>query len=200
MQLTVIGKQIDVGDALRTHVGDSLETISAKYFENAIDANVVLSRQAHLYRADIALHPSRNVLMQSNAEAADPYVAFDLAADRMAKRLRRYKRRLRDYNKGRDQAGEASQTAQAYVLDAGSDGAGDGDGEAEVGDQPLVVAEMTTEIESLTVSDAVMRLDLGGLPALLFRNSAHGGLNMVYRRQDGNVGWVDPQGTQQTVA
>ena len=199
MQLTVIGKQIDVGDALRTHVGDSLETISTKYFENAIDANVVLSRQAHLYRADIALHPSRNVLMQSNAEAADPYVAFDMAADRMAKRLRRYKRRLRDYNKGRDQTAEEPVTAQAYVLDAQSDGAGDGDGE-DVGDQPLVVAEMTTEIESLTVSDAVMRLDLGGLPALLFHNSAHGGLNMVYRRQDGNVGWVDPQGTQQTVA
>ncbi len=199
MQLTVIGKQIDVGDALRSHVGDSLEAISAKYFENAIDANVVLSRQAHLYRADIALHPSRNVLMQSNAEAADPYVAFDMAADRMAKRLRRYKRRLRDYNKGRDQAAEAPLTAQAYVLDAGADGAGDDDIE-EAAEQPLVVAEMTTEIESLTVSDAVMRLDLGGLPALLFQNSAHGGLNMVYRRQDGNVGWVDPQGTQQTVA
>ena len=199
MQLTVIGKQIDVGDALRTHVGDSLEAISAKYFENAIDANVVLSRQAHLYRADIALHPSRNVLMQSNAEAADPYVAFDMAADRMAKRLRRYKRRLRDYNKGRDQAAEAPLTAQSYVLDAGADGAGDDDIE-EAAEQPLVVAEMTTEIESLTVSDAVMRLDLGGLPALLFQNSAHGGLNMVYRRQDGNVGWVDPQGTQQTVA
>lgn len=199
MQLTVIGKQIDVGDALRTHVGDSLEAISTKYFEKAIDANVVLSREAHLYRADIALHPSRNVLMQSNAEAGDPYVAFDMAADRMAKRLRRYKRRLRDYNKGRDQGAEAPLTAQAYVLDAGSDGAGDGEAE-DAGDQPLVVAEMTTEIDSLTVSDAVMRLDLGGLPALLFRNSAHGGLNMVYRRQDGNVGWVDPQGTQQTVA
>ena len=199
MQLTVIGKQIDVGEALRTHVGDSLEAISTKYFEKAIDANVVLSREAHLYRADIALHPSRNVLMQSNAEAADPYVAFDMAADRMAKRLRRYKRRLRDYNKGREQAAEETLTAQAYVLDAGPDGAAE-DEVQEAADQPLVVAEMTTEIESLTVSDAVMRLDLGGLPALLVRNSAHGGLNMVYRRQDGNVGWVDPQGTQQTVA
>lgn len=111
----------------------------------------------------------------------------------MAKRLRRYKRRLRDYHKERP--AEPPLPARAYVLEAEPEReAAELDGEEP--SQPLIVAEMTTSIDSLTVSEAVMRLDLGDLPALMFRNSAHGGLNMVYRRPDGNIGWVDPRGTR----
>jgi len=192
MQLTVKGKQLDVGDALRTHVDQTLDTITGKYFNGAIDATVVLSREAHLFRADVSIHVGRNLQMQSTAEADGPYQAFDQAADRMAKRLRRYKRRLTDHHK--DLAPEPSLPASAYVLMAEPEDEADA---AEEPAQPVVVAEMTTPIDTLTVSQAVMRLDLADLPALMFRNRAHGGLNMVYRRSDGNVGWVDPHGSAQ---
>lgn len=187
MQLTVRGKQIDVGDALRTHVGDVLGSTTAKYFSHAIEANVVFSREAHLIRTDIAVHVGRNILLQSNAEAADAYGAFDLAAEKMAKRLRRYKRRLRDHH--RDSEDLPVLPAQSYVLEAEPDDVGD---ERDEPAQPIVIADTTTAVETMTVSQAVMRLDLGDLPALMFRNGAHGRLNMVYRRPDGNVCWIDP--------
>lgn len=192
MQLSVKGKKLDVGDSLRNHIAENLGAIAAKYFGNPIEATVVLSRDARLYRADVSVHVGRNIQLQSNAEADDAYRAFDAAADRVGRRLRRYKGRLRDYHKPDGTAPDATITAQAYVLDAGSDAAED----AEAPAQPIVVAEMTMPIDTLSVSDAVMRLDLGDLPALLFRNGAHGGLNMIYRRPDGNIGWVDPRGTQ----
>ena len=217
MNLTITGKHIDLGDALRSHVGISLEQVTGKYFNGAIDAAVAFSRQSHLYRADLSVHVSRNIQMQSSGEAADPYVAFDQAADRLAKRLRRHKRRLSDHH--RDVPAEPPLPAQAYVLniaEADDDNVAFKDPlpgptgmQADTAvleelktrepecDQPVIIAEMTMPIDMLTVSQAVMRLDLGDLPALMFRNRAHGGLNMVYRRTDGNVGWVDPHGTSQ---
>lgn len=193
MQLTVRGKQIDVGDALRTHVSDALTSTTAKYFHNAIEANVVFSRNAHLIRSDLSVHVGRNILLQSNAEAESPYHAFDAAANKLAKRLRRYKRRLRDHHNGEAQPALA---AQAYILEAESEELHEG----EEPTQPIVIADVSTSIESLTVLQAVMRLDLGDLPALMFRNQAHGRLNMVFRRSDGNVGWVDPKGTEDVAA
>jgi ribosomal subunit interface protein len=205
MNLTVKGKQLDVGDALRTHCGERLEAVTSKYFGDAIEATVVLSREAHLYRADLSMHVGRNIQMNAGAEAGDPYVAVDGAVDRLAKRLRRYKRRLRDHHREETAPPIA---AQAYVLqgapadEAEADGAeADGAETDEAGDdQPIVIAEMTTPVETLTVTQAVMRLDLAELPALMFRNPAHGGLNMVYRRPDGHVGWVDPRGTRESGA
>jgi len=189
MQVSVSGKQLDVGEALRRHVETTLAAAVDKYFSNALDAHVVLSRHAHLYRADIAVHVGRNILVQAHSDAAEPYPAFDTAAERVAKRLRRYKRRLRDHHKRQDQA-EASLEAQQYVLAVGTDD--DREEELANGDKPVVIAELTTSIDTMTVGEAVMRLDLAELPAMLFRNIAHGGLNMVYRRPDGNIGWVDP--------
>jgi len=188
MNLTVKGKQLDVGDALRTHISDNLDSIIAKYFNSAVESSVVMSREAHKFRADMTVHIGRNIFMQANGEADDPYNAFDQAADKMAKRLRRYKRRLTDHHKRAAEA--ATQEAQAFVLQAEPDTAAEDSPEAP--DQPIIIAEMTQSIETLTVSDAVMRLDLGDLPALMFRNAGHGGLNMIYRRPDGNIGWVDP--------
>jgi ribosomal subunit interface protein len=216
MHLSVKGKQLDVGDALRTHVDDSLTAIVGKYFGRPIEANVVFSREAHLFKADISVHVGRNILLQSNAEASEPYPAFDTAADKIAKRLRRYKRRLKDHHhKGGDNGADGAisfepLTASQYILEAEPDEVHiDGHDEEthdgapasfDVGHdghpQPVVIAEMTTAIDTLTVSEAVMRLDLAELPALMFRNRAHGGLNMIYRRQDGNVGWIDPTGSQ----
>lgn len=195
MQVTVTGKQLDVGSALTGRVESTLAQVAEKYFPGALDAVVVFSRDAHLYRADITLHAGRNLQLHSNAEAADAPTAFDAAADRMGKRLRRHKRRLVDHHHAA--ATEPPLPARSVVLDLGPDGVDAPDG----GDgHPIVVAETETEIEFLTVSEAVLRLDLGEQPALMFRNRAHGGLNMVYRRNDGHVGWVDPRGTRDIVA
>lgn len=192
MQLSVKGKQLDVGDALRTHVDESLSRILDKYFGDALEVAVTLSRQAHLYRAVISAHVGRGIQLEAQGEANEPYPAFDAAADRMSKRLRRYKRRLRDHN---SKAAEAAPLpAQQYIL--AGEGPEESEDESNADGQPAVVAEMTTEIPTLTVSEAVMRMDLANLPAMMFRNSAHGGLNMIYQRSDGNIGWIDPRGNR----
>lgn len=189
MQLSVTGKQIDVGDALRGHIATNLDAAVSKYFDKAIEGSVVIARGARAFRADISVHVGRNILLQGHAEADNAYAAFDAACDRIAKRLRRHKRRLRDHRK-RGAKGEPELVSQ-YIL------AGDTETESTaIGDNPVVVAELETEIETLTVSEAVMRMDLADLPAVMFRNRGHGGLNMVYRRSDGNIGWIDPQGSK----
>jgi len=192
MQLSVKGKQLDVGDALRTHVDESLSRILDKYFGDAIEVAVTLSRDAHMYRAVVSAHVGRGIQLEAQGEAHEPYPAFDAAAERLSKRLRRYKRRLRDHNNKTAQ--EATLFAQQYILAAESQE--DIADESNEDGQPAIVAEMTTEIPTLTVSEAVMRMDLGDLPAMMFHNSAHGGLNMIYRRGDGNIGWLDPRGNR----
>ncbi len=188
MQLTVKGKQLDVGDSLRQHVADNLQETVKKYFSTPIDAHVTFSRQSHLFQADILVHAGRGITLQSTADANDPYVAFDEASAKMGKRLRRHKTRLKDHHRqdAPPPAAEAAVMAQYNVLHAETEST------EEAPANPVVVAEMTTPIEMLTVSEAVMRLDLGDLPALLFRNRSHGQLNMIYRRADGHIGWVDP--------
>ena len=188
MQVLVTGKQIDIGDSLRNHVESSMTTLVEKYFNKAIEAHVVLCRERHQLRADLSVHANRGLLLQSSGDAIDAYAAFDGAAERLDKRLRRYKRRLRNHH-GRGRDGAAAEEATAYILQAETE-----ETEATVEDQPLVIAEMKTSIPQLSVSEAVMRLDLADLPALLFRNSARGNLNLIYRRPDGNIGWVDPDG------
>lgn len=185
MQVTVKGKQVDVGDALRTHVTDNLTNAVSKYFGRPIEATLTLSREAHLFRADIIVHVSRNLVVQAQANANDPYPACDAAIEHVAKRIRRYKRRIKDHHREDLVAVSAPYTILAPVDEP----------EEEV-QQPgaAVVAEMQTEIPTLAVADAVMRLDLGDLPVLMFRHATHGGLNVVYRRADGNIGWIDPEG------
>jgi ribosomal subunit interface protein len=190
MQLSVKGKQIDVGDSLRQHVETALGAIVEKYFDRALEAHVVFSREAHMLRSDISVHVHRDMVVQGQGLAGDAYAAFDSAAEHIAKRIRRHKRRLNDHH-GRNREVEAeaeSLPARSYVI-AEHDGEADG---AEAGDQPVIIAEMTCEIPSLTVGEAVMRMDLADVPSFIFRNRAHGGLNVVYRRSDGHIGWVDP--------
>jgi ribosome-associated translation inhibitor RaiA len=185
MQLTVKGKQLDVGDALRTHVAESLEAVVGKYFNSTI-----------------VVHAGRNIMLHSAFEATEAYPAFDQACERIAKRLRRYKRRLRE----KHPAGEAEVVipARYQILEAEPEAAReilDADDGGEAADsQPVVVAEMETQIDTLTVSEAVMRLELSERPALMFRNRGTGGLNLVYRRKDGHIGWVDPRGEGRAAA
>jgi len=187
MQLSVKGKQIDVGDALRQHVESQLKDIIGKYFSDGIDAQVTFSREAHMFRADIAVHAASGILLQANANASEPYPAFDQAAERIKKRLRRYKNKIKHHHHEQGGERDAALVASSFVLHGGEE-----EKEEQANDNPAVVAEMTTPIEILTVSEAVMRLDLADLPALMFKNRAHGGLNMIYRRTDGHIGWVDP--------
>lgn len=189
MQLSVKGHHLDIGDALRGHIEESLNRMLSKYFGDAIDARVTLSRSGHAFRAVVSAHVGRNIHLEAQGEAAEPYPAFDAAAERLSKRLRRHKRYIRNHHK--EDAGEQEGLpAQQYILSGEDDEEGAWE---QVKDQPVVVAEMATEIANLTVSEAVMRMDLADQPAMLFRNRAHGGLNLVYRRNDGNIGWIDPQ-------
>jgi len=189
METSVKAKQLDIGDALRNHVEASLNDTVTKYFEKALDANVTFSREAHSFRADISVHPGRGMLVQGSGSGGDAYGAFDGALERIGKQLRRYKRRLRDHHKGGDP--DEQVLAQYSILQPEPE-------EAEVPEdgQPAIIAEMTHDIQTLSVSEAVMRIDLADAPAMMFRNRAHGGLNMVYRRKDGNIGWIDPADAQ----
>jgi ribosomal subunit interface protein len=186
MNLTVSGKQIDVGDSLRAHVERELASAVEKYFDHAVEGSVVFSRDGYQFRVDVSVHIGRNIMVQSQGMATDAYAAYELAGDRVAKRLRRYKRRLRDHHQKDGRNGE-DLSARYLVLAAESEEAAE---PLEPG--PAIVAEMRTDIPTLTVGEAVMRLDLAQQPALMFRNSANGLMNMVYRRTDGNIGWVDP--------
>lgn len=186
MQITVTGKQFDVGDSLRNHAATVTASTVAKYFDKAIEAHVVFFRERHLVRAEFSVHAGRGLTVQCGGESEDPYAACDMGAERLDKRLRRYKRRLRNHHARPKENGEA-ESATAYVL-----ASEDEDTEPSSDASPVVIAEMKTTIPSISVSEAAMRLDLADLPALLFRNSAHGNLNLVYRRNDGHIGWIDP--------
>ena len=195
MQLTVTGKQVDIGNALREHVEASLAAILTKYFKTAIESHVVIAKEAYLIRAEISLHIGRGIVVNARAALPDAYAAFDSAAERVAKQMRRYKRRLRDHHAQlREPIEQPVESARDFVLapieeDEGTDQ--EIEGQHPIG-APTVIAEISTELPRLTVGEAVMRLDLAGAPVLLFRNRAHGELNLVYRRTDGNIGWVDP--------
>lgn len=189
MQITVQGKQMSVGDALRTHVTDKLEEMNSKYFNHGTDANVTFSKEGHghgLVRAHISVRIGSQIMVMADAEEGDAYLSFDTAAEKAAKQLRRYKRRLRDHQDRLRHAPEnAIWSARDYTLSSN-------DTDEPSKDESLVIAEMATNIPTLTVSEAVMRLDLAHQNAFLFRSAKHGGINMVYRRNDGNIGWVDP--------
>jgi len=195
MQISVKGKQIDVGDALRHHVEEELSGITGKFFSKPIEAHAVFSREAHLIRSDISVHVGHDLMVQGHAEGVDAYAAFDAAIGRIASRLRRYKHRLRDHH-AREKNGQVEKSsARTYVLAHQHDheeSHGKTEQPAGVDGQPIVIAESMTDLPVLTVGEAVMRMDLADQPTLLFRNSAHGGLNVVYRRGDGHISWVDP--------
>jgi len=194
MQLTVTGKQVDIGEALRRQVEASLDAIFGKYFGTAIEAHVVVSKEAHLTCAEISIRVGRGgIVVNAHAAASEAYAAFDAAAERVAKQLRRYKRRLRDHH-ARTREPLAEERAIDYVLAPVEDSEDEESATVEdSGGAPTVIAEMSTELPHLTVGEAAMRMDLADAPVLLFRNRSHGELNLVYRRPDGNIGWIDPE-------
>ena len=190
MQISIHGKQMDLGDTLKAHIEDKLEDINQKYFNRAIDANVTMAPEGNAFtKSHISIRVGKDISVMADAKDPDPYAAFDGAAEKVAKQLRRYKKRLRDHHERLEEDNVIP--AQNYVLTPEPETA-----EEPEKHEPAIIADMVTNIQTMSVSEAVMRLDLSGENALLFRNPQHDGLNMVYRRTDGNVGWVDPRGNE----
>ena len=188
MEIQISGKKIDVGDALRTHVSDRLETNIVKYFDQSVDGHVYFAKEGSDFRCDANIHLSSGISLQAGGQAGDAYGAFDIAAERLEKRLRRYKRRLKDHHNNNKEAMPATAVA-SYVIQTP-----EAVEEAEEpGDlQPVIVAEDLTQIKVMSVGEAVMQMDLADTSVLLFRTSDEEAVNVVYRRPDGNIGWIDP--------
>ncbi len=211
MQLTVSGKQVDLSDALRVHVSDHLDVITNKYFDHALQANVTFSKARSFFTCDINVHAARGITVRGEGEAGDARAAFDDAAEHIAKRLRRYRRRVNEHARAvspptapeagkqyilrdddfepeimaaKQANGHASQEHAAHEHSAHE--------ETSESQHATIIAESDTVIETLTVRDAVMRLDLAFQQVMMFRNEKTSQLNVVYRRPDGHIGWIDP--------
>ena len=190
MDIRISGHQVETGDALRTHVTDRLQGIAEKYFARAISSEVTFGKGPHDvgFKCDIVMHVTRGLVLKGRHDAQDAHLSFDGAATKIEKQLRRYSRRLKDRNQG-----QAIELAEAGAYDAGYTLFAEQLDEDEAGDAPLIIAETRVDIPDASVSDAVMMLDLRNTAALLFKNSGTGSYNMVYRRGDGTIGWVEPQ-------
>ena len=187
MRYQISGKQIDIGEALQTHVKTELGEAVQKYAERPTDAQVVFSKSGHEFVCETTVHLSTGLTASAKAHATEIYNAFDGCIEKMEKQLRRYKRRLKDHHKERVEPVELS-GASSYIL------ASDSETDAQEPEtlQPMIIAEMQTKIATLSVGEAVMHMELGGAPVLVFRQEGKDELNVVYRRDDGNIGWIDP--------
>lgn len=202
MQIQVAGKQVDVGAALRDRITDDLSNSIGRYFDRGGAADVTVSRAGHGFRVDCALALDSGQRLQSHGAGGDAHAAFTDALNKIETRVRRYKKRLKDHSPAAT-AKEERNFAVYTTLRAPDDSDDDIDWDA---DEPvsdgaptaMVIAENDTEVKVLTVSGAVMELDLTESQTIVFRNAAHGGLSVVYRRADGNIGWIDPERTKRS--
>jgi len=189
MSLRISGKNLDVGEALRGQAEERVAAAVSKYYEGGYQGHVTVDKDGTAFRTDGVLHLSSGITLEASATAHDPYASLDKMAERIEKRLRRYKRRLKDRSasNGRD----AGIEIPSYVIAAPDDDIEDFDG-VTAGDNPVIVAESTKSLHVRTVGDAVAELDLTGAPVVVFRHAGNGRMNIVYRRRDGNIGWIDP--------
>lgn len=191
MPFRISGKNIDIGTALRDRVNARIAEATGKYFDGGFSGHVTIGKEGFGFRTECVIHLDSGIVLEADAHAADPYASADQAAIRIEKRLRRYKRRLKDHQIARA-AGHAPEPsaveAQSYIIAAPAP-----DGEDEITEwHPVIVAETTTALKRLSVSEAVMELDMTGVPAVVFRHAGHGRINLIYRRADGHIGWIDP--------
>lgn len=192
MDIRVSGHQIETGEALQSYVADRLNTMVEKYFSRALSSQVTFGKGAHgAFTSDIVTHVNRGLILKSHGDAQDPHLSFDQAAEKLDKQLRRYKRRVQDRHK--QTAHSLAEDEAAYRVFAAPDGLGDDEGGDAGVDAPAIIAETTADIPEASVADAVMMLDLRDTGALLFKNAGTGAHNMVYRRRDGSIGWVEPR-------
>jgi len=187
LRYQISGRQIDIGSALQSHVMQELGAVMEKYAQRPTEALVVFSRVAHRFNCESVVHLSTGLTAQARAQANEIYAAFDSCNGKMEKQLRRYKRRLKDHHRDRTEPVEFAD-ASAYILAASAED----DGEEPETLQPVIIAEMEARVPVLSVGEAVMQMELAEAPVLVFRNERHGGVNVVYRRDDGNIGWIEP--------
>jgi len=187
MEIRVSGHQVDTGAALRAHVEDRLGGVANKYFSRAISAHATFNKGPHDngFRCDIIAHVMQGLILKGSGQAMEAHPAFDSAAEKIERQLRRYMRRLKDH--------KGPVAVEAQPIEAGYTVFDAGDEEVEASDHPVIVAETRVDVPDASVSDAVMMLDLRNTNALLFKNIGTGTFNMVYRRGDGTIGWVEPQ-------
>ena len=191
MRYQISGKQIDIGEALQTHVKAELGEVVEKYAQRPTEAIVVFSRSAHEFVCETVIHLSTGLNAHATGHASEIYAAFESCREKVDKQLRRYKRRIRDHHRNRLAPVEFG-GGSSYIL-APSEEPEEDSAEPM---QPIIIAEMETKVPAITVGEAVMQLELGGQRMLVFRNEGHGGVNVVYRREDGNIGWIDPRNSK----
>jgi ribosomal subunit interface protein len=196
MRVQVAGRQMDVGEALRTRIETELESSISKYFDRATDAVVTVGSGGVGFAVDCLVHLPSGISLQAGGHGGDAHSAFGDAIEKLEKRVRRYKRRLRNHHADAKSPLPAEDAASYVLAPLNEESDADTDRSAPAEDPPLVIAETTVSVRTMTVSMAVMQLDLSDSPALMFRNAANGGLNVVYRRPDGNIGWIDPDRVQ----
>lgn len=193
MRIRVSGKDIDIGESLQTHVNQELGESLGKYAGRPTDATVTFSRDGHLYCCEIFVHLSTGLVGQATGGAGEVYAAFEAAREKMAKQLRRHKRRLKDHHKERPTPVDTV-PAGSFVLAPFDEQEGDESAESLNGEAgPTIIAETELRVPSLSVGEAVMQMELAHAPVLVFRNEKGGAINVVYRREDGNIGWIDPR-------
>ncbi|MGL4439681.1 MAG: ribosome hibernation-promoting factor, HPF/YfiA family [Bosea sp. (in: a-proteobacteria)] len=191
MGLRVSGKNLDVGEAIRTQAEDRVGSALGKYYEGSFNGHVTMARDGTGFRSDAVLHLSSGMTLEASGMAHDAYQSLDRMVDKIEKRLRRYKRRLKDHS-GNAHARRALMEMPSYVIEAPNEDSEEDNPPEMNGTHPAIVAETTRSLHDLSVSDAVSELDLTGSPVLVFRNAGNGRVNIVYRRRDGNIGWIDP--------
>ena len=191
MGLRVSGKNLDVGEAIRTQAELRVQSALGKYYEGSYNGHVTLAKDGTGFRSDAVLHLSSGITLEASGTAHDAYQSLDKMVERMEKRLRRYKRRLKDHS-GNAHDRRALMEMPSYVIEAPDEDIEEDTGSHLNGVHPVIVAETTRSLHDLSVGNAVSELDLTGSPVLVFRNAANGRVNIVYRRRDGNIGWIDP--------
>lgn len=188
MDIRVSGHQIDTGEALQNHATERLTVIVEKYFSRALSSHIVFGRApAGAFQCDIIMHVRQNLVLKGTGRAHDAHQALDQVAEKIDKQLRRYKRRLKDHHEQAVHVQKVEEAAYTIIEDAYAE-----EEEAPESDAPVVIAETRIDVPQTTVSDAVMMMDLRNTTALLFKNAGTGRHNMVYRREDGAIGWVEP--------
>lgn len=184
MVLKISGKNVDIGEALRSRAEATVDGAVAKFFDGGYSGHVTVSRTGRTFQTECSIHLDTGMVFEASGNDIDAYSSFDKAAERLEKRLRRYKRRLKDRKK---HPTREERDAASFVIEAP-------DEDAEVAEDwaPAIIAETRAPIATMSVSSAVMELDMTDAPVVVFRNTSHGGINVVYRRPDGHFGWVDP--------
>jgi ribosomal subunit interface protein len=186
MKIIVSGKHLEVGESLTKHIEDATHNVVNRYFGDILEAHTNISKDSFMFRADLSFHISKHFIVRSHAEDADAYRCFDQALEKLEARITRYRNRLRNRKRHHDSKEDIQAiAAQHYTLNGL-------DKDEEEKDTPIIIAEVNTEIPTASVSDAVMQMDLTEQPLIMFKNAASGRFNVVYRRPDGHIGWIDP--------